>query len=250
MERYLWIPNLKSSCWDKNRHQVEHYTLDPELISLQRFYTLTRNKKLIPGRALLLNGIDKNFSALEKMGIENLKQLIAALGKKEKIEQVSGETGIPWTYLNLLKREAGSYLARPFPLSDFPGIPLEYTEVLKSKGIRNTRDFFESVQSPEQRMKISKLSGIPVSRLAEIFSLCDLSRISGVGGLYARVLYMSGIRSLRAFAETDILTHLQSYREILEKRAYPLKALGEEDLQYCIHYATFLLEINQNPDSL
>ncbi len=203
---------------------------------------------MIPSRVVLKDGIDGYFRLLETRGIENLEQLNTALGNKEKIRYFAAESGIPESYLTLLKRESGSYLARPFPLSEFPGIPLEYTEVLKSKGIRNTRTFFEAAQSAEQRLEMAKLTGIPLSRLTEIFTLCDLSRITGVGGIYARIIYHAGIRSVMQFAATDTATHNELYFKSLEKLGYPLKAPGEEDLQYCISYASLIAELNSNSD--
>ncbi len=229
---------------------MERYTLDPFQISLQLFNEKTRSKKMIPSRVSLQEGREKNFEALEAIGIKNLKQLILALGKKEKIEQVAKESGIPEAYLTLLKREAGSYLSKPFLLSDFPGIPHEYTEVLKSRGIRNTREFFESVQTGGQRKQMAKLTGIPDSRLRELFALCDLSRITGVGGFYARIIYEAGIRSVQDFAGTDLATHHKLYIGILEKRGYPVMPLGKEDLQYCIDYATLLAQFNPKPDRI
>jgi hypothetical protein len=217
---------------------MEDYNLDREQFSLQLFNEQIRTKKMIPSRVLLQEGREKYFGALEIKGIKNLKQLIAVLGNSNKIKLVASECGIPELYLTLLKREAGSYLAKPFPLSDFPGIPLEYTEVLKTRGIRNTRDFFESVQNANQRKGMAKQTGIPESRLREIFALCDLSRITGVGSFYARIIYEAGLRSVCDFATTDAATHNKNYRKVLEKRGYPVKKLSEDDLQYCIDYAT------------
>ncbi len=229
---------------------MERYSLDTEPFSLQLFNEQIRIKKMIPSRVSLQEGREKYFEALETMGIKNLKQLIAILGNRDKIKLVASECGIPEHYLTLLKREAGSYLAKPFPLADFPGIPLEYTEVLKTREIRNTRDFFESVQNTAQRTLIAKQTGIPESRLREIFALCDLSRITGVGGYYARIIYEAGIRSVYDFAATDVATHNKHYREVLEKRGFPVKKLSEDDLQYCLDYATLLTQLNPNPAHL
>lgn len=223
---------------------MDRYTLNPEKFSLQLFYELSASKKMIPSRGALQEGIEKHFDILKKRGILNLQELIRALRNKGEIAAMASETGISEHYLVLLKREAGSYLSKPFPLSDFPGIPLEYTEVLKTKGIRNTRELFESAQSPEQRKMISGQCGIPEERLRELFSLCDLSRITGVGAFYARIIYHAGIKSLLDFAKTDPATHNELYMAILNRFGYPVKALGEEDIQYCINYATLLLELN------
>ena len=205
---------------------------------------------MIPSRILLQEGREKYFEALEAKGIANLKQLMVILGNNDKIKGVALECGIPELYLTLLKREAGSYISLPFHLADFPGIPLEYTEVLKTRGIRNTRDFFETVQNTSQRKLMAKQTGIPASRLEEIFALCDLSRITGVGGFYARIIYEAGIRSVYDFSTTDATTHNRHYMEVLEKRGYPVKKLSEDDLQYCIDYATLMTQFNPNPAHL
>lgn len=226
---------------------MESYSLNTEQFSLQLFNEQIRTKKMIPSRIMLQEGRGKYFGALKAKGIANLKQLIAILGNRDKIMRVASECGIPELYLTLLKREAGSYISKPFPLSDFPGIPLEYTEVLRTRGIRNTRNFFESVQITAQRKVMATQTGIPDSRLREIFTLCDLSRITGVGSFYARIIYEAGIGSVYEFAATDAATHNKHYREVLEKRNYPVKTLSDDDLQYCIDYATLLTRFNQNP---
>lgn len=226
---------------------MERYTLDSEKFSMQLFFQLSRSRKMIPSRRCLQDNLDSSFKALESKGIENLQQLISLLGSKEKIASMASETGLSAHYLSLLKREAGSYLASPFPLSDFPGIPLEYTEILLSKGINNTRKFFESVQTSGEQQKISGSTGIPVDRLREIYRLCDLSRITGVGPVYARVIYLAGIHSVRDFAETDAATHNKLYMQVLDKYNYPLNDLGEDDIQYCIDYASLLVKFNSNP---
>lgn len=241
---------MKLSSWDKDSLSMERYSLDPELLSLELFYELTRSKKMIPSRVMLQEGMEGYFRALEVKGIKNLKELISMLGNKDKIREMAASTGIPEAYLILLKREAGSYLSKPIPLSDFPGIPLEYTEVLKSRGVRNSREFFESLQSGEQRKQMAKLTGIPEDRMRELFVLCELTRITGVGGYYARIVYEAGIRSVQDFAGTDVATHQKKYLEILHKRNYPIKTLGEGDLQYCIDYASLLAKFKLNSDHL
>jgi hypothetical protein len=224
---------------------MERYTLDLQLISLERFYKLSVSKRLVPGRAILKEKMDERFRLLEAVGIENLDQLIRSLANKEKIRNVASSTGIPEGYLVLLKREAGSYLARPFPLSGIPGIPFEFGEALRSRGIRSTKDFFESVQTDEQQIRVSKVTGIPESRLKEIYCLCDLSRITGVGGLYSRILYESGIRSVRDFVQIDIGAHRTRSLAVIEKYGYPVKPLSENDIRYCLDVACVILEMNQ-----
>lgn len=138
--------------------------------------------------------------------------------------------------------------ARPFPLSDFPGIPFEYTELLKSRGIRNTKDLFEKVQTEEQQAELSQDTGIPEYRLKELSSLCDLSRITGVGAVFARVVYEAGIRSTREFAGTDSSSLLNSCQKVIEKHGYVAGKLGEKDVLYGINYANVVVRCDQKSE--
>ncbi len=203
---------------------------------------------MLPSRVELHREMDTRLVLLQKAGLSSLGDLIERLASPSKREALSSGTGLPVDYLVLLKREAGSYLARPFRLSDFPGIPFEYTEVLKSRGLKNTRDFFEKVQTGEQKARVSKETGIPVERLWELHALCDLSRITGVGGVFARVVYEAGIRSCREFAWTDAPGHYKLYRKMMEKRGYATGHFSEEDIRYCIDYAKVLAEADNEAE--
>jgi len=223
---------------------MEKYTIDPERVSLKWFLELTRSKKMLPSRIMLHEEMDKRFGRLAKAGVSNLGDLISTLGSKTKIASFASTSGLSQDYLVLLKREAGSYLARPIPISDFPGIPHEYVESLRSTGIRNTREFFELAQSGKALPQLAVNSGIPVERLKEILALSDLSRITGVGGVFARVVYHAGIRSVKQFAETDAHIHYQKYMKVIETCGYAAGHFSEEDIQYCIDYARFIREVS------
>ena len=210
---------------------MENYTLDPSLISMHKFYMLTVSKQLIPGRVLLNEKIDERFDILRNMGIKNLGMLLKSLKSKQNVQSIATASGIPAAYLLLLRREAGSYLARPFPLADFPGIPYEYVEVLKANKIRNTREFFQGVQTTRQQQEVAGKTGIPKERLKEIFALSDLSRITGVGGVFARIVYEAGIRSVEEFARTGAAIKV-----------------SKEDMQYCIDYAKVIQECSNKTD--
>jgi len=210
---------------------MKKYALDPGIFTLERFLELTRSRRMLPGREMLHEKIDERFALLQNSGIKTLADLLLFLGSKKKIEKSSSQLGIEYQYLVLLKREAGSYLARPFSLSSFPGIPFEYTESLKSKGIRNSRKFFENAQTDLQRKELAGKTGIPEERLRELYVLCDLSRITGVGGTMARIVYEAGIRSTTEFAE--------NHEQFSDQFA-------EEDIRYCVEYAKVIAEMEMN----
>lgn len=220
---------------------MKPYSIDASLISLEDFKALTANRRIIPSRVVLHEKMDERFSMLKSAGLETLGDLIRILGSKSKIQAFSVHSGLSEDYLVLLKREAGSYIARPFPLSSFPGIPFEYVELLKSRGIKNTLDLFEGLQSEQEQEELSGNTGIPVYRLKELYVLCDLSRITGVGGIFARVLYEAGIRSPRAFAGTATLTLLRECQRVIEKHGYAVGKLGEKDMDYGLHYARLVV---------
>ena len=220
---------------------MKQYSIDPALISLEEFKELTASKRIMPARISLQEHMEERFTILKYSGMEHLGDIIRMLGSKSRIETFSCKSGLSVDYLVLLKREAGSYLARPFPLSDFPGIPFEYIELLKSRGINTSRDFFEKAQTKEQQEELSTLSGIPVYRLKELFVLCDFSRITGVGGVFARILNEAGIRSAEEFAHMEPAVLLDRCREVVEKYGYEAGNLGEKDMQYGISYAKVLV---------
>jgi hypothetical protein len=204
-----------------------YYSLDLSLISLDRFFQLTRSKRMLPGRVMLQEMMEERFAILVKAGITDLKILNRQLGSKQKMESFSARWDLPYPYLVLLNREVGSYQAKPKPLSDFPGVPFEYTERLGSIGIRNTRDFYELASSERKRSDLASKTGIPEARLSELYALCDLSRITGVGGAMARFCYEERFRSVTEFATAE---------------PQQFSKFPEEDIQYCIHYARVIVE--------
>jgi hypothetical protein len=220
---------------------VKTYSIDPATISLEEFRELTAGRDMLPGRIMLHEQMIERFVVLKEYGILDLGDLLGLLASKSKMESVAQHTGLSEKYLVLLKREAGSYLAKPFPLADFPGIPFEYVELLNSRGLKNTRDLYEKVQTREQQAALSEETGIPVYRLQELFSLCDLSRITGVGGIFARILYEAGIRSPEDYAKADVSLALEVCRQVVEKYGYAAGKLGEKDIQYGINYAKVIL---------
>lgn len=224
---------------------MKHYSIDPEWISLEQFKELTAGRKMLPSRVSLHEEMEDRFGVLKKAGLKNLGELRRRLGSKEKIRVFSDETGLDPGYLAILNREAGSYLAKPFPLSDFPGIPFEYVEVLKSRGIRHSKDFFEQAQKDAQRKELSAVTGIPLYRLEELLALCDISRITGVGGAFARITLETGVSSAIEYAACDPVTLRKKYLEVIQRQGQREEGVRDEDLQYCMAYARVIADYDE-----
>ncbi len=75
------------------------------------------------------------------------------------------------------------------PLSGFPDIPFEYTEILRSRDIISTTDMLEEADSAEKITFLSAETGIPDYRIRELFHLSELCRDRNIDPLQARKLF-------------------------------------------------------------
>jgi predicted flap endonuclease-1-like 5' DNA nuclease len=195
------------------------YQIDLEKYSLQRFKRSLQTRELIPSRSSLKDELDARFVILEDRGITNLKELTDVLKTKKKIEQFSKETGLSFEYLTLLNREAKSYLSKPIRLDKFLDIPTKYLERLDEVGIRNTKQLFNDAQNKNMRERLSDETDIPLKVLNELVGLSDLSRIYGVGPVFARMIYDVGIKSVQEFIENTAEDFIRIYEEQTRKKA-------------------------------
>lgn len=197
----------------------DHYHIDLTRYSLKKFKHSLQTRALIPSRVSLKDDLDARFGILADRGITNLKELIDALKTKPKIEQFSQETGLTVEYLTLLRREANSYLPNPTRLDKFPGVEAQDLEKLAALGIVNTRQLLKEAKTKEQRERLSQTTQIPINRLGEIVSLSDLSRVYGVGPVFARLIYDVGIRSIEEFVSHTAEEFIRIYEQQTHKKA-------------------------------
>jgi len=211
----------------------KRYQIDLEEYSLQKFKRSLQSREMIPSRISLKDDLDGRFGILEDCGIANLKELIDALKTKQKIEQFSQETSLSTQYLTLLNREAKSYLSKPIRLDKFPGIQTGYFDRLEDEGIRNTKQLFLEAQDESRREQLLEETGIPKEALNELVGLSDLSRIYGVGPVFARLIYDVGIRSVREFVENTAEDFIRIYEEQTQKKA----DFGVGEIQFSLELA-------------
>jgi hypothetical protein len=208
------------------------YTLDFRRIPVGKYLNILKTRELLPGRRVLLNGIDLNFDKITGAGVCSLYEFKNRLSTPAKLSAFSAETLIPESYLVILKRELGSLEQKPVPLSEFPGIGEVLLSALLEKGIKTSRDFFES--------------GGEESR--ELCCLCELVRINGVGPAAARTMYESGYKSVADVAGADAGELLAKITEVNDTRQYYHAKLGVKDMQFAIDAAKLLLELETNRD--
>ena len=200
------------------------YCLNLSRISLNDYRDLLKQQNLLPGRRMLLDGIDAHFSALAAQNIATLAELRQRLSTPQKLASLAQATGISEEYLTILKREMGSLEQKPIPLTTFPGVDGALVSSLGERGILHSRDYFERGD-----------------QTGELFSLCDLARINGVGAVAARTFFEAGFASVQDVANANAADMLRRVSAVNAERQYYKANLGEKDMQFCIDFARLLI---------
>lgn len=200
------------------------YHLDVRRIPILEYRDLLKRQNLLPSRQILWQDIDLNFDKITARGIENVEQLIKALSTPAKMIAFAREAAIAEDYLTILRREAGALIQKPVPLSDFPDIDAERLEAIGRKGLKNSKDYWES--SPEKD---------------DLFCLCDLVRINGVGVAASMAFYAAGYASVTDVAHAVAAEMLRRVTDANHEKHFYKAVLGEKDMQFCIDNAKLLL---------
>jgi predicted flap endonuclease-1-like 5' DNA nuclease len=212
------------------------YHIDPDKIRLKVLQTSLDSRELIPSRKPLKIKLKERFDRIGSAGIETLGDLIKSVKNKEKLDQFSQETGIDIDYLTLLKREANSYFPNPVPLRKLPGISADVVSKMAEAGLNNTKQLFDHVLTEEDKAKLCAKVRIPGSDLEELYQLSDLSRLYGVGPVFARILYDSGINSVNVFVDYSAQEIINIYENVTKRRA----DFTLDDIQFSLDIAKHL----------
>lgn len=200
------------------------YSIDLEKLSVQEYKELLKMQNLLPGRRILWQDIDQNFTKIENDNIKTVEQLRKTLSTPIKIAAFASSSGISEDYLLILKRELSSFEQKPIPLADFLGIDPALIEQLNKIGIGNSREYYES--------------GLSTSD--ELFCLSDLVRVNGIGAIAARAFYEAGYQSVTDIAAARAEEMLSKISAVNEIHHYYKAKLGIKDMQFCIDFAVLL----------
>ena len=200
------------------------YCLNLSRISLTEYRDLLKQQNLLPGRRMLLDGIDAHFSTLAAQNLTTLAELRQRLSTPQKLASLALATGISEEYLTILKREMGSLEQKPISLAAFPGVDGALVSSLGERGILHSRDYFERGD-----------------HAGELFSLCDLARINGVGAVAARTFFEAGFVSVQDVANAEAKDMLRRVSAVNAEKQYYKANLGEKDMQFCIDFAKLLI---------
>ncbi len=217
------------------------YSIDLSKISLEKYKTILKNQYLLPSREILRNDIDKNLDVFMNAGIHDLKDLLKALSTPTKLSNFSSTYHLSENYLVILRREVKSYEPGVLPLSDFPGISERVIVALEGLNLKSSKHYYEYYLSVEDKSSFVESIDLTEAKALELFCLCDLVRINGVGAIAAKSFFDAGYRSVIDVANTDALTMLEKVSFVNDISHYYKSKLGVKDMQFCIDYAKLII---------
>jgi hypothetical protein len=216
------------------------YFLNASEFPIEKFKQNILNKVLLPGRLALRLNIDQNFDILISNGINSLGDLSDALKTKTKIAKFAIKTGFDIDYLTLLRREANSYLPLPVKLSEFGVMDLKTSFQLDLMGIVNSKQFFDEFHMKAHRQQLADESRLNLDGLTALVQLCDLVRITGVGTIFAKLIFDAGYQSVSEFISYDSTIILEKLYETNNQNLHTRVKFTLSDIEYCIEYAKLL----------
>ena len=198
------------------------YYVDLSEFSLEKLGHRIQNTRLPPSHRILQENIDERFPCLEENGIENLQQLQKVLKTKSDVQSFAEDTGLPLDYLTVLRREVNSYQPKPINLKDFPGVDPEIVKKLVKIGIKNTKQLFPNVLTPQERREFAEQNRIQYDEILELTKLTDVARLKWVGPKFARLLIESDYDTVEKVAKSHYkelylnLVHTNKRRNIYQ----------------------------------
>lgn len=216
------------------------YSVDLSKITVKDFVKLLKSIDLLPGRRILLSGLDDITLLFEKDGIKKLSDIQKLLKNKATYEEISKKYKTTKEYLTVLNREVNSYINKPIKLDEIPIILKQTILKLNKNGISTTKDLYDVYISIENRKKIIEQIDITKTELEEIIGVVDLLRVNGIGPVYAIVLNKIGIKSVKMYLETDSNIILEKFQKENKGNKYTKTDLGIKDVEYCKRFCKYL----------
>jgi hypothetical protein len=224
----------------------DNYFIDPDKFSIDKFKNILKTKDILPGRIVLKDKLDERFDLLKSKGINLLSDLLNILKTKPRVEKFAKETGLSADYLIILRREANSYISVPVKLIDLPFIDTDIIEKLELNGIKDSKQLFDNAAKRPEREKLANRYTLPLDKISELVQLCDLVRITGVGPVFARIIYDSGIKTVRDFLSFDSSDLFERLTRTNNEKGLTKAKFTIKDIEYCIELGKDLPLVLEN----
>lgn len=214
------------------------YHLDLSRISIDEFFGTLREGSISPGRRILLERQQERRAAIRGEGVELLSDLTERLKTKPKLSAFAAATGLSVEYLTILRRQALSYLPKPVPLEKFPGVSDRLVRRLAEAGVKHGKHLFDATPALSDVATAAARYEVDEASLRELRILVDLSRITGVGPIFARFFYDIGVRGVVDLASRDVDAVLENLAAITADYTGPQATRW--DVEHCIRTAAAL----------
>lgn len=197
-------------------------------------------QKLIPSHKILLENIDGKFAMLEELGLKTMFDIHEKLKTKPKVEKFSKETGLPFDYLIVLRREVYSYGPKPRKIQDFIYISDEIKTKLMVDGIKTTLQLFQRVYDASLRNQLKEELELSDEEVMMLAKLTDLCRLRYVNADFATLLLYSNYDTIDRIKAAD---HKELYKNITELnngKVFYKGKIGLGDMNFLIADANFI----------
>jgi len=219
------------------------YSLDLSKISIDAYKEILKNQYLLPSRKILHQDIDASFDAIHSCQIKNLGELKSALSTTQKFSVFSEKSGLSKDYLIILRREIGSIEPKTALIKEFPEVDGEVINSLEVEGIKSSKDYYEFYNSLKDKKEITRKISISKEQAQELYCLCDLVRINGVGAIAAKSFFDAGYELVYDVADTTAEKMLERVSKVNEIKYYYKAKPGTKDMQFCIDFARIINNI-------
>ena len=215
----------------------DSFTIDLKSYPLEKYLEVLKEMDFIPSRRILKEDTVRRFALLKNEGFDDLEQLSEGLKSPEKVAALAEKTGIPNEFLTILKREMSGLNRPPALLKEFPGVDSGAVGRLEQGGIKNARQFFEAALTKEGRASLAEKFGMDTASVLDLTKLCDVSRLYGVGPVFARMLVESGCDTTAKIARCDPPSLFEKLMRINDAKGYTQAKFRVQDMEYCRNFA-------------
>lgn len=219
------------------------YSLDLSKISIEAYKVILKNQYLLPSRKVLHQEMDSSFDAIHNCKMNNLVELKNALSTTQKLCAFSEKSGLSKDYLTILRREIGSIEPKAVLIKEFPEIDEKTTASLVATGMKTSKDYYEFYDSLKDKKEITQKISISEEKAQELYYLCDLVRINGVGAIAAKSFFDGGFKSVYDVVNTTAEEMLERVSKVNDIKQYYKTKLGTKDMQFCIDFARIIKSI-------
>lgn len=206
-------------------------------ISLNDYKTRLASADLLPSRMILKDNTDHHFSSLIKAGIDNLSDLVSAIGTKKKLQKFVMVNDFDVDYLTILIREVKSMIPKPTLLKDFPVLSDEIYQKLEKFGLKNSVQLYDRILTNDSRLSLAKETKINEHDLLVISHLTDLVRIRWVNHTFAYMLYLIDINTAKKVSEADYHYLHKAVNKLNEEKNFYRGRIGLHDFKLIVDSA-------------